>query len=90
MRYHIEDFNICSGSADYDLFFDEKLREAVTYAINYQMDEYECDHDYVPDPSTLKLCLYPESSDYRIEIKGDGVMLIDSISAWIETISCTP
>lgn len=89
--YHFTDFIICPSKADYDLFFNGAISEAVNYAINYQMEQYEYEHDgYVPDPSQLVIHLYPDSEDFRIEIQSIDpaldILMVDSISAWQQAL----
>ena len=90
MKYNIEDFNICSSAADYELRFNPKFREAVTFAINYQMEEYETANDYIPNLDELTLYFFPESDDCRIEIKNSRLapsfFLADSVKMWLEAI----
>lgn len=91
----IEDFNICTSSADNDIFFNDKFREAITMAINYQIDEYYKQQlqrgiDEELDPDKMTLYLYPETVEYRLEIKdrenNPTISLTDSIREWLEII----
>lgn len=88
--YQIEDFNICSSMADNDVFFNNKFREALTMAIQYQLDKYEEEHSREPDPDKLTLYFYPESDGYWFEIKdrknNPSIFLMDSMKDWIEKI----
>lgn len=82
----IEDFNICSSSADNDIFFNDKFRMALTMAIQHLLDE--CKEEV--EPSKLTLYLYPDSQAYWFEIKdrriNPTICLKDSLQDWLRFI----
>lgn len=89
MAYQIEQFNICSSSADEDVFFNEAFRSALTKAINHQLDKYKAEHpDKDINPGKLTLFFYPESAGYWFEIKDrrndPEIYLIDSMADWLD------
>ena len=86
-KYEIEQFNICSSSADYDIFFNKKIRSALTKAINYQLKKYKAENpDEVIEPKKLTLFFYPDTVGFLFEIKqrdNAGIYIIDSIADWL-------
>ena len=87
----IEDFNICSSSADNDIFFNSELRTALGTAIQYQLDKYEEEQlqnsTYKRlEPSKLTLYFYPETVGYWFEIKdrfkNPTICLMGSLQDW--------
>ena len=69
MMKRIEEFNICSSTLDYDLVMNPTLREAVTLAVNYQLEEYESETGIELNPEELVLFFYPESRCKLMEIR---------------------
>lgn len=89
--YKIEDFNLCSSSADLEIFTNELLREALTLLINYQIEEYTYNEGlYDIDTSKLTIYLYPESKTYLVEIRdkreSPTICLCDSLTDWLQTV----
>ena len=93
--YQIEDFNICSSSADSDIFFNDEFRTALTMAINHQLDKYNekqlQNGTYKElEPHNLTLYFYPETVGYWFEIKdrriNPTICLMDSLQDWLEVI----
>ena len=83
----IEDFIL----ADNGILLNDKLREAVTMAINYQADEYYKKQlkrgiDEELDPDKLILYLYPDRLEIKDRANNPTISLIDSIKAWLEII----
>ena len=94
----IEDFNICSSDADYDLFFSDKFRTALEMAIKYQLDNYKKEQlknrTYKElDPSKLTLYFYPNTAGYWFEIKDSlknpTICLMDSVRDWMQKLEET-
>lgn len=87
----IEEFNIDTSLSAHPRFNDDIFKEAVTLAINYQLEEYESEaikHGSYPDvaPSNFTVYFYPDTYTIEVRSNEDSVSLVDNINNWIQTI----